>query len=129
MKTEIAGDFRAPAAARRFVTSAFHVAGSTAPPEPDDLVLVVSELVTNAVRAGATVIGVELEVAAHRVELRVTDDASGWPTPRHAHWDDPAGRGLEIVDDLADEWHATDLARGKRVTVAWSRMEAANGGG
>ena len=124
MRTEIPGDLRAPSLARRFVTTAFDgEANSVPPPEPEDLVLVASELVTNAVRAGATTIGVELVAAADRVELRVTDDATGWPTMRHADWDDLSGRGLEIVEDIADEWHATDLSNGKQVTVAWSRPD------
>jgi anti-sigma regulatory factor (Ser/Thr protein kinase) len=121
MRTELPGDVRSPAAARRFVTSAFaSQGGRPIPPRPEDLALVVSELVTNSVRAGATVIGVELVVAADRVELRVNDDAPGWPTQRQPTWDDLGGRGLEIVAEIADEWRATDLPRGKQVTVAWS---------
>lgn len=124
MRTDLDADLSAPAAARRFVTSAF--GGQSVDdisPRPDDLVLVVSELVTNAVRAGATRIGVELLVADQRVELRVDDDASGWPTPRPADEEDVGGRGLHIVEIVADEWHTTDLGQGKQVTVAWSRPD------
>lgn len=121
VRTDLPGDVTAPAAARRFVTSALaDRSGEEASPQPDDLALVVSELVTNAVRAGATRIGVELLVAEHRVELRVDDDASGWPTPRQAEDGDLDGRGLQIVEVVADEWHATELDRGKQVTVIWS---------
>jgi two-component sensor histidine kinase len=91
------------------------------PPRPDDVVLVVSELVTNSFRAGAAGIDVELVVHEDCVELQVADDAPGWPSVHHAAVEDVSGRGLEIVAGLADEWHTTRLAPGKLVTVSWSR--------
>lgn len=92
-----------------------------ASPRPDDVVLVVSELVTNSVRADAAGIDVELVVHEDCVQLQVADDAPGWPNVHHAAVEDVSGRGLEIVATLADEWHTTRLARGKRVTVSWRR--------
>lgn len=126
MRTDLPGDVSAPAAARRFVAAAFADRSGDDSPRPDDLALVVSELVTNAVRAGATRIGVELLVAEHGVELRVDDDASGWPTPRLAEEGDLDGRGLQIVEVVADAWHTTELSRGKQVTVTWSSAERAD---
>jgi anti-sigma regulatory factor (Ser/Thr protein kinase) len=125
MRTRLSVNVHAPAAARRFVLSSV---GPTDPdaawPPVDDVVLVVSELVTNAVRAGAAGIDVELVVAEDKVELHVTDDAPGWPTMRHADWDELTGRGLAIVGDVVEAWHTTNLARGKRVTAMWSRTGA-----
>jgi anti-sigma regulatory factor (Ser/Thr protein kinase) len=122
MKTELPGDLRAPAAARRFVDAPLRdMLGQADRPAAEDIVLVVSELVTNAVRASADVISLSLTVAEDRVEIEISDDASGWPTPRQADLDDPSGRGLAIVDELSDRWHATELYPGKRITVTWFR--------
>jgi len=122
MRTRLSGDLRAPAAARRFVDAPLRdLLGRTGRPTAEDVVLVVSELVTNAVRASAEVIGLSLRVDEKRVEVEISDDAAGWPTPREAGWEDPDGRGLAIVDELADSWDATELHPGKRITVTWFR--------
>jgi anti-sigma regulatory factor (Ser/Thr protein kinase) len=122
MRMQLPGDLRAPAAARRFVDAPLRdLLGHQAGPAAEDIVLVVSELVTNAVRADADVIDLSLEVDEDRVELEISDDAAGWPTPRQAEWEDASGRGLAIVDELADRWHATELYPGKRITVTWFR--------
>jgi anti-sigma regulatory factor (Ser/Thr protein kinase) len=115
------GDVRAPAAARRFVRSAVAELAGDAPGRADDVVLVVSELVTNSVRAGASGIDVAIAIVEDCLELQVDDDAPGWPNVHHADFADVSGRGLEIVGKIADEWHTTRLRPGKRVTVTWSR--------
>ena len=121
MKARFPGDVQAPAAARRWVASSVdHLVHGWIGRRSDDLVLVVSELVTNSVRAGAASVEVELVSAGDDVELHVTDDAPGWPEARHPDWDEARGRGLAIVTDVADGWHTTNLRRGKRVTVRWS---------
>jgi anti-sigma regulatory factor (Ser/Thr protein kinase) len=125
MRTNLAGNVHAPAEARRFVIATLgRIHQGISSSRGDDVVLVVSELVTNGVRAGASAIDVDLEASADRIELHVTDDAPGWPEPRHAEPDDLAGRGLAIVEDLADDWHTTSLPRGKRVTATWSQVGA-----
>jgi anti-sigma regulatory factor (Ser/Thr protein kinase) len=122
MRTELRGDLRAPAAARRFVDAPLRdMLGRDDRPAAEDVVLVVSELVTNAVRASADVISLSLTVDEDRVQVEIADDASGWPTPRKAEWEDPSGRGLAIVDELADRWQTTELYPGKRITVTWFR--------
>jgi len=122
MKIEFPGDLRAPAAARRFVDAPLRdLLDRATRPTAEDVVLVVSELVTNAVRASADVISLSLSVDEERVEIEISDDAAGWPTPREADWEDPTGRGLAIVDELSDRWHTTELYPGKRITVTWFR--------
>jgi anti-sigma regulatory factor (Ser/Thr protein kinase) len=116
MRTRLPGDLHAPAAARRFVRTGLGDAlTSTQPALCDDVALIVSELVTNSVRASARVVDVELHVDEDRVEVRVTDDAAGWPVPQVADTDSVAGRGLEIVDRLADSWHTVPRRTGKSV--------------
>lgn len=84
-----------------------------------DVALVVSELVTNCVRAGAH--GFELALEAHHASLRVaaTDDAQGLPTPRAARPDDGEGRGLLIVGKLAADWGVEPAPPGKTV---WAEL-------
>ena len=118
MRIQLAGDVHAPALAREFVRRQLHdVLARGQRPVCDDVELIVSELVTNSVRAGATVIDLMLEVLSEAVEVQVTDDAAGWPTPRSAGPDGLDGRGLEIVDRLADHWHTVASPPGKRVVV------------
>lgn len=70
-------------------------------PRFEDVVLVVSELVTNSVRHGASN-GIDVKVTAGRGQIRVevADDGPGFSI------DDPRGSGfgLSIVEKLADRW-------------------------
>jgi signal transduction histidine kinase len=118
MKTQLPSDLHAPAAARRFVVTGLRGALAAAPAALcDDLALIVSELVTNSVRANARVVDVELRIRDDRVEVQVTDDAAGWPTPHAATLDSEDGRGLEIVAQLADSWHTVARRKGKSVVA------------
>jgi len=117
MRIKLTADVHAPAVARDFVRRQLHDVLARQRPVCDDVELIVSELVTNSVRAGATVIDLMLEVLSEAVEVQVTDDAAGWPTPRSAGPDGLDGRGLEIVDRLADHWHTVASPPGKRVVV------------
>ncbi|MFE6165075.1 ATP-binding protein [Streptomyces sp. NPDC056486] len=81
---------------------------------PDDLaetaVLLLSELMTNAVRHGRVPVGREvgarcvLDGGVLRVE--VADASDVLPRPREAGPDDESGRGLALVELLADAWGA-----------------------
>jgi anti-sigma regulatory factor (Ser/Thr protein kinase) len=116
VRIHLIGDVQAPAAARNFVRTGLR--SMLAPSQQsvaDDLALIVSELVTNSVRASASAIDVELRTDDGRIEVHVTDDASGWPTIRPASADSLNGRGLEIVDHLADSWHTVPRRPGKTV--------------
>ena len=122
MKARFPGDLKAPAGARSFVIGQLESAlGGQAEAWSGDVVLVVSELVTNSVRAGAGRIDVDLRADARRVDLKVADDAPGWPTPRSAALDDLDGRGLAIVEELAHRWTTSPGNPGKSVTATWFR--------
>ncbi|MCZ0980295.1 ATP-binding protein [Streptomyces diastatochromogenes] len=89
--------------------------------------LCTSELVTNAHRHTASpVITVEVLLGAGRVTVRVHDSAPGGaPRPRPA-WADPyaltgGGRGLGLVDALADEW---SVAGGEDSKAVWFALAA-----
>ena len=72
--------------------------------------LVVNELVTNSVAAGASYIELEVQVGEQRIDLTVIDDARGLPTPRESTSEDVNGRGLAIVERLAHQWSVTSSA-------------------
>ncbi|HET6153255.1 MAG TPA: ATP-binding protein [Marmoricola sp.] len=110
------GGLQAPAQARRFVAG--HLGNRPATAQ-HDIVLVVSELVTNSVQAGANLVDVHLTLSGSRVALTVVDDASGWPASRRPGPEDPRGRGLRIVQELADDWTVTARDPGKEITVTW----------
>lgn len=119
MRARFRADLKAPASARTFVNG--HLGGllEHSDPRRADVALVVSELVTNSVRAGAETIEVRLLADNGQIEVRVTDDAAGWPTPRAAGIDDLGGRGLGIVEGLADRWGTLPHEPGKAVTATW----------
>ncbi len=112
-------DARAPAVARAFVADAVV---DTHVPEGvrDDAVLMASELVTNAVKSGASHVSVNLDLSPERLVLVVDDDGSGWPTLLDADDEATGGRGLAIVDHLADEWEVIPREHGKRVRAVRS---------
>jgi signal transduction histidine kinase len=85
----------------------------------DDLELIVSELVTNAVRAGSGRVHVSVETTDAKVIVRVTDDAAGWPEARRAGSDDTTGRGLPLVSAISRSWGVRLAGAGK---VVWAEL-------
>lgn len=75
--------------------------------------LVVSELVTNAVQHGA---GPEITVRVHctitHLVVEVVNGVARRPQLRHADLLDESGRGLAIVDCLAETWWTTEDGSG-----------------
>ncbi|MGI8762103.1 MAG: ATP-binding protein [Jatrophihabitantaceae bacterium] len=85
----------------------------------DEVVLVASELVGNAIRhtpaAPPHPLDVSWEVEADGVTVRVADSSEQYPTPRLATPDAPSGRGLAIVAAMSDSWGVDPADGGKRV--------------
>ncbi len=104
---QFAADTRSPGDARHFCTEQLTGVLADRPERAalvDDVTLVISELVTNSVTAGAAATTVHLVL--HRDELRIAvdDDAPGLPTVQSAARDDSRGRGLAITQSLSDAW-------------------------
>ena len=104
--------------ARRFVAQWLGAVGQSR--LGDDLQLVTSELVTNAVRHSALA-GVRLSRDGDCVVLEVDDAGHGEPEiADHVSVTAPSGRGLLIVDRLVTRWGWRHLPEGgKRV---WCRL-------
>lgn len=109
--------------ARRFVRS--FLAGS-----PSDVVgtaeLLVSELVTNAVEhadfhGAPGTVGLRITVDEHVVRVEVSDDDPIMPSVGDAAVSAPSGRGMMIVERLADRWGCLRVGVGKVVwlELAW----------
>lgn len=141
------GETRAASAGRRFAEAQCQAWGLQALSE--DVVLTVSELVTNAVVHARSSATMTISLSGEYLEVAVGDDSARAPIVRPARRDldadidlviarsiedpDPrgpvwhvgeagsiaAGRGMLIVDAIADEWGVSRLATGKEV---WFRL-------
>jgi anti-sigma regulatory factor (Ser/Thr protein kinase) len=73
--------------------------------EMDDVKLIASELVTNAVVHGRGQIALRAHVDDDRVRVEVIDEGHGFEhVVRRVPFEQLCGRGLAIVDDLAGRW-------------------------
>ncbi|MFG3089074.1 SpoIIE family protein phosphatase [Streptomyces antibioticus] len=80
--------------------------------------LVVSELVTNAIRYAAGPIRLRL-IRERALTCEVFDGAATAPHPRHPRATDEGGRGLLLVSQLSRRWGTRFLPEGK---VIWSEQ-------
>lgn len=86
----------------------------------DDAQLLVSELVTNAVRHGAPPITVEIECdESTGLTARISDGDPRLPSLGHAEDQDESGRGVALVDLISDVWGIEPSPDGKGV---WFRF-------
>ncbi|MEW1750831.1 ATP-binding SpoIIE family protein phosphatase [Streptomyces angustmyceticus] len=101
------------ARARQLTRRALHRWGLD--PLLDTTELLVSEVVTNAVRYASRPIALRL-LRTDVLRCEVGDDSPQVPRMRRAQAGDEGGRGLFLVDRLAQRWGATRLSTGK---VVW----------
>ncbi|MEV7500163.1 ATP-binding protein [Streptomyces sp. NPDC093018] len=86
----------------------------------EDTVLLVSELVGNAVRhTGARVFGLRMRCRPGWMRVEVRDPSRGLPCLMPVQELDISGRGLFLVDKLSDRWGVDLLPRGK---TTWFEM-------
>ena len=115
---DLAATPEAGSAARRAL-----LAGNGALPSSlrDDVLLLLTELVTNAVRhadAGADrMVRVELRQCSGRVRVAVLDEGAGFAREAtRSRRDEPGGWGFLLVDRIADRWAVVPTATG---TCVW----------
>ena len=93
---------RSPAVARQFA----RMSGCTEHTSQalDEALLLISELVTNSVLHGRPQITLAIECNGTGISVRVRDGASGLLDRHRSADDDEGGRGLRLVELLADSW-------------------------
>jgi anti-sigma regulatory factor (Ser/Thr protein kinase) len=86
------------------------------PQDRDDAALLVTELVANVVDhvQGAS-LTLELAVSDGWLRIAVVDGSSIRPVVRELEKEQPRGRGLLLVQAIADRWGSEDHRGGKRV--------------
>lgn len=129
MQLEIRPDPTEVGRARRWARSRLCGSGITADePLAETLILLVSELVTNAVvhTGRPAVLRLCLPGPAAgtgttaTVRVEVADTSSRAPVPRCADGDATGGRGLALVDCLADRWGWSPEGAGKSI---WCELD------
>ncbi|MEU6062720.1 ATP-binding protein [Streptomyces sp. NPDC047097] len=119
---------RSPARARRFTEATLR--GWSLPSVGPDMALIVSELVTNAVRHGLGhpagepaeyPVWLGLFRYPEAVVCAVTDPSPEAPRPRRAGVSETGGRGLALVGAVSDDWSwEISPVRGKTVWASLS---------
>ncbi|MFG3335449.1 ATP-binding protein [Streptomyces tendae] len=133
MQLEVRPDPSEVGRARRWARSRLAGSGIRADePLAETLVLLVSELVTNAVvHTGRSAVlrlvlpdAVTEETEEATVRLEVDDASDRAPVPRCAGGEATGGRGLALVDGLADRWGWSREGTGKRIWCELDRCAA-----
>ena len=111
LSLRLPGGPHAPAVARDAVETL--PAGSLEAPVAHTARLLASELVTNSVRHGGSgaddAIGLEVVLSPSTLRVEVSDSGPGFqPAPARPGPDDAGGRGLYLVDSLADRWGSAE---------------------
>jgi PAS domain S-box-containing protein len=128
LNLRLSGGAHAPAVARAAIES------SLPPGALDDehvhtARLLVSEIVTNSVRHGRAGeedwIGLDVAISPAALRVEVTDNGPGFvPAPAHPAPDDVGGRGLFLVEQMADRWGHADAG-----TRVWFEVDREGGDG
>ncbi|MEU3045839.1 ATP-binding protein [Streptomyces sp. NPDC006984] len=89
-----------------------------------EALIIVSELASNAVVHGE---GLEIEVCVRQtapgcIRVEIADGSSSLPVLAHPDLDAESGRGLVLVDMLADRWGTEKAGSGKLV---WAELSGA----
>jgi anti-sigma regulatory factor (Ser/Thr protein kinase) len=104
--------------ARQMVSDQLEVA--VAPEIRDPVLLLASELVTNAVLHAGRPFAVFLVVRNDAVRVEVHDPSARPPTIRTPQPGDTGGRGLHVIDALASRWGYDRTPDGK---IVWFEVD------
>ena len=98
----------------------------------DDIELVAHELIANALthtESGATLTVALLTGGRGRIRLEVQDSSDEWPCRRVPAENATSGRGLLLVNALADGWGVEPLSTGKSIWCEFLLRRAPSGPG
>ncbi|WP_455357172.1 ATP-binding protein [Streptomyces sp. SYSU K217416] len=109
-----------PRRLRRIVRAGLRHWGRSELAEPAELLT--TELLTNALRHGQGSVGVRLFQRGGHLVIAVNDGSSELPVPRNAGPDDEDGRGLLLVEAIADAWGVSDDG-----TTTWCSLPLSKG--
>jgi PAS domain S-box-containing protein len=112
-----------PARARRFLSER-STAWSLPEPLGDQLALIASELVTNAVLHAHTPLTLTIELRDDRVRVSVRDGSSPPAALRHYRQDALTGRDLGVIAAVSQAWGIEPAVDGK---VIWAEFYLAGG--
>ncbi|WP_069815156.1 ATP-binding protein [Streptomyces sp. TP-A0874] len=113
------------AAARRLAHSVVVLQWGLGPVLAEQTVLLVSELVGNAVRhTGARGFGLRMSRRRTRIRVEVRDPSRALPCLMPVRELDTSGRGLFLVNEISDRWGVDLLPRGK---TTWFEMRTTEG--
>jgi DNA-binding NarL/FixJ family response regulator len=90
----------------------------------EDVRLLVSELVTNAVIHAGSEADVSVLLLRDAIRVEVADDSTDPPVPRDAAVSDLGGRGLALVEALSTAWGVDIKEDGKVVWFEVPRLDA-----
>lgn len=92
----------------------------------DDVQLLVSELVTNAIVHAGSHVEVAVRLLTNSVRIEVVDGAPVTSLrPSQPDHDDESGRGLHLVETLASAWGVEPMEHGKSVWFEVPRLDRA----
>ncbi len=104
--------------ARRFTRRALRAWGVT--DEPDAILLIVSELVTNALVHTDGQVRLDLTLINNRMRVAVADISPRTPIkPTSIGWEATGGRGILLVEALSATWGTVPVSGGKQV---WAEL-------
>ncbi|MFB6826615.1 ATP-binding protein [Streptomyces virginiae] len=107
-------------AARAFLHRAAQVRPPAHPSNADSVLLIVTELVTNALRYTGGPCALHLELHGDHLEISVTDADPCRPQPRPPHTDGTGGWGWLLIDHLTTHIHIEPTPEGGKTICAHS---------
>ncbi|MFJ7272375.1 ATP-binding protein [Streptomyces sp. NPDC099050] len=105
-------------ATRRFLHHAARVRPPTHPESADAVLLIVAELVSNAIRHTSGPCTLHLELREDHIEIRVTDASPHPPRPRPPHTDGSGGWGWLLINHLTTHTHTEPTPDGGKTIYA-----------
>ena len=120
---ELRGDREDGRTGRRFLSQALTRFGWE--DRADDATLLLSELLANVALHARTPCSVTVVATSDRMRVEVEDGSPILPRLQHFAIDTTTGRGLRLVDQLAESWGVDRVPAGKRIWFCLEHEDSA----